>query len=194
VAGPSTAAEPATEPGTNATTETAPEVEVRISKRRKKTSEAKWVGSRIVVSLPAHLDGESRQKTIDWLVERLLTRHQLQTGLDDDGLLARAVELSDRYLVGARPVSVRWVTNQTARWGSCSYYSGHIRVSHRLRAVPDWVLDSVLVHEVAHLTYPDHSPAFHKLAGAYPRHEEAGVFLHGYGLGLSNPTAPGAPD
>ncbi len=174
--------------------EPAPEVEVRISKRRKKTSEAKWVGGRIVVSLPAHLDVESRQKTIDWLVERLLTRHRLQSGLDDDGLLARAVELSDRYLAGAKPVSVRWVTNQTARWGSCSYYSGHIRVSHRLRVVPDWVLDSVLVHEVAHLTYPDHSPAFHKLAGAYPRHEEAGVFLAGYGLGLSHPSPSSVPD
>ena len=54
--------------------EAAPEVEVRISKRRKKTSEAKWVGGRIVVSLPAHLNVENRQKTIDWLVERLLTR------------------------------------------------------------------------------------------------------------------------
>jgi predicted metal-dependent hydrolase len=171
------------------TVERAPEVEVRISKRRKKTSEAKWVGGRIVVSLPAHLDVASRQKTIDWLVERLLTRQQLQSGLDDDGLLARAIELSDRYLVGARPESVRWVTNQTARWGSCSYYSGHIRVSHRLRVVPGWVLDSVLVHEVAHLTHPDHSRAFHKLAGAYPRHEEAGVFLAGYGLGLSNPAS-----
>jgi len=175
-------------------TQAAPEVEVRISKRRKKTSEAKWVGGRIVVSLPAHLDVESRQRTIDWLVERLLTRHRLQSGLDDDGLLARAIDLSERYLVGARPVSVRWVDNQTARWGSCSYHSGHIRVSHRLRVVPEWVLDSVLVHEVAHLTHPDHSPAFHKLAGAYPRHQEAGVFLAGYGLGLSNPLPPSARD
>ncbi len=164
-----------------------PEIEVRISKRRQKTSEAKWVGGRIVVSLPAHLDGENRQKTIDWLVDRLLTRHRLQSGLDDDGLLARAIELSERYLVGARPASVRWVTNQTARWGSCSFYSGDIRLSHRLRVVPEWVLDSVLVHEVAHLTHPDHSRAFHALAGAYPRHQEAGVFLAGYGLGLSNP-------
>ena len=165
-----------------------PEVEVRVSARRKKTSEARWVGGRIVVSVPAHLDLESRQKTVDWLVERLLTRHDHQSRLGDDDLLARAIELSDRYLVGARPASVRWVTNQTARWGSCSYYSGDIRVSHRLRAVPGWVLDSVLVHEVAHLTHPDHSPAFHRLAGAYPRHGEAGMFLAGYGLGLSNPS------
>jgi Protein of unknown function DUF45 len=170
-----------------------PEVEVRISKRRKKTSEAKWVGGRIVVSLPAHLNLESRQKTVDWLVERLLTRHRPQSGLDDAGLLARAIALSDRYLVGARPASVRWVTNQTERWASCSHYSGHIRVSHRLRVVPEWVLDSVLVHEVAHLTHPDHSRAFHKLAGGYPRHKEAGVFLAGYGLGLANPIPPSGP-
>ncbi len=129
---------------------------------------------------------ESRQKTIDWLVNRLITRSRFETPLDDDALSARAVALSERYLVGVRPVSVRWVTNQTARWGSCSYYSGHIRVSHRLRAVPSWVLDSVLVHEVAHLTHPDHSPAFHRLAGAYTRHDEAGTFLAGYGLGLAN--------
>jgi hypothetical protein len=166
----------------------APDVEVRISKRRKKTSEAKWIGGRIVVSVPAHLSVENRQKTVDWLVERLLTRHHLQSGLDNDGLLARAIELSDRYLVGAHPKSVRWVTNQTARWGSCSYYAGDIRLSHRLRVVPGWVLDSVLVHEVAHLTHADHSPAFHKLADAYPRHKEAGIFLAGYGLGLSNPS------
>ena len=161
-----------------------------ISARRKKTSEAKWVGGRIVVSLPAHLDVECRQKTIDWLVERLLTRHRLQSGLGDDELLARAIALSDRYL-RRRPSRRRSAgsTNQTARWGSCSYYSGQIRVSHRLRVVPEWVLDSVLVHEVAHLTHPDHSPAFHRLAGAYPRHEEAGVFLAGYGLGLSTPRA-----
>jgi hypothetical protein len=162
-----------------------PEVEVRISARRKKTSEAKWVGDRIVVSLPAHLDTASRQSTIEWLVDRLLSRHRLESALSDDDLLARAIALSDRYLVGARPVSVRWVTNQTARWGSCSWYSGDIRLSHRLRVVPDWVIDSVLVHELAHLTYPDHSPAFHQLASGYPRHAEAGVFLAGFGLGLS---------
>jgi predicted metal-dependent hydrolase len=164
-----------------------PEIEVRVSTRRRKTSEAKWMGGKIVVSVPAHLNSENRQKTVDWLVERLMSRHRLQSVQGDDQLLARAIELSERYLVGTRPRSVRWVTNQTARWGSCSWYSGDIRISHRLRVVPGWVLDSVLVHEVAHLTHHDHSRAFHQLAGAYPRHDEAGMFLAGYGLGLATP-------
>ena len=165
----------------------APEIEVRVSARRRKTSEARWVAGRIVVSLPAHLDLEARRKTTDWLVDRLMNRHRLQSSVGDDELLVRANALSDRYALGAFPSSVRWVTNQKARWGSCSHHSREIRISHRLRVVPEWVLDSVLVHELAHLTYPDHSPAFHRLANAYPRHAEAAVFLAGYGLGLSSP-------
>jgi predicted metal-dependent hydrolase len=176
--------QPLTDPDPPAT---GPEIEVRISTRRRKTSEAKWMGGTIVVSVPAHLNSEARQKTVDWLVERLMSRHRLQSVHGDDELLARAIELSDRYLVGTRPRSVRWVTNQTARWGSCSWYSGDIRISHRLRVVPGWVLDSVLVHEVAHLTHHNHSRAFHQLAGGYPRHDEAGMFLAGYGLGLATP-------
>jgi predicted metal-dependent hydrolase len=162
-----------------------PQVEIRVSARRKKTSEARWEDDRIVVYLPAHLDEASRQSTVDWLVQRLMTRYRVPSSLSDDALLRRAIDLSERYLIGERPSSVRWVTNQTARWGSCSYYSGEIRLSHRLCVVPAWVLDSVLVHELAHLTYPDHSPNFHRLAAGYPRHKEAGVFLAGYGLGLS---------
>jgi predicted metal-dependent hydrolase len=165
----------------------APEIEVRISTRRRKTSEARWVSGRIVVSLPSHLDLEARRKTTDWLVDRLMTRHRLQSSIGDDDLRRRANALSDRYALGAYPSSVRWVTNQKARWGSCSYHSKEIRISHRLRVVPEWVLDSVLVHELAHLTHPDHSGAFHRLADAYPRHGEAAIFLAGFGLGLSNP-------
>jgi hypothetical protein len=166
-----------------------PEVEVRVSARRRKTSEARWVGGRIVVSVPAHLSGEAREKTVAWLVDRLVAKHPLRSAVGDDELMQRAIALSDRYRIGARPTSVRWVTNQSARWGSCSYHSGEIRLSHRLRAVPEWVLDAVLVHELAHLVHPNHSPAFHQLANGYRRHHEAGIFLAGYGLGLAAPPA-----
>lgn len=161
-----------------------PEIEVRTSTRRRKTSEARWVGDRIVVTLPAHLSGDARATTIAWLVDRLVTKHPLRLAADDD-LMARAVALSDRYRIGVHPRSVRWVTNQSARWGSCSFHSGEIRISHRLRGVPDWVLDAVLVHELAHLVHPDHSPAFHRLADRFGRHREAGLFLAGYAMGLA---------
>jgi hypothetical protein len=166
-----------------------PEVEIRVSARRRKTSEARWVGGRIVVSLPAHLSGEAREKTIAWLVDRLVAKHPLRTAVGDSELMARAEALSNRYRIGARPTSVRWVTNQMARWGSCSSHSGEIRISHRLRSVPEWVLDAVLVHELAHLVHPNHSPAFHQLANNYRRHHEAAIFLAGYGLGLAGSPA-----
>ncbi len=172
--------------GDSAAPISSPVVEVRISARRKKTSEARWVGDRIVVCVPSHLSDDTRRRTVDWLVGRLLERHRPQATMGDHELLQHAVALSDRYLVGARPESVRWVTNQSARWGSCSYSSRRIRVSHRLQTVPAWVLDSVLVHEVAHLSHPDHSAAFHRLASRYPHHDEAATFLAGYGLGLAN--------
>ncbi|HUC05275.1 MAG TPA: M48 family metallopeptidase [Acidimicrobiales bacterium] len=162
-----------------------PEVEVRTSARRRKTSEAKWVGGRIVVSVPAHLSRQMRETTVAWLVDRLVSRHRLRLAQGDDELAERARHLAQRYHVGAVPASVRWVSNQTTRWGSCSHHSGQIRISERLRTVPEWVLDSVLVHELAHLVHPNHSAAFHALADRYPRHREAGIFLAGYSLGLA---------
>ena len=164
-----------------------PDVEVRVSTRRRKTSEARWVGGRIVVSVPAHLSQEAREKTIAWLVDRLVAKHPMRSAVGDAELMTRAIALADRYRIESRPTSVRWVTNQSARWGSCSYHSGEIRLSHRLRAVPEWVLDAVLVHELAHLVHPNHSPAFHQLANGYRRHHEAGIFLAGYGLGMAAP-------
>ena len=63
---------------------------------------------------------------------------------------------------------MRWVNNQQARWASCSPASREIRVSTRLRQCPEWVIDAVLVHELAHLQEADHSPAFYDLAESAP--------------------------
>ena len=102
----------------------------------------------------------------------------------DPELLARAEELSAQYRIGAVPTSITFVTNQRKRWGSCTVATGAIRLSDRLRHVPGWVLDAVLVHELAHLVHADHSSSFHELANRYPRQEEATRFLDGYQLGL----------
>ena len=160
-----------------------PEVEIQSSARRKKTGTAHWSGSRIIVQIPANVRGKDRTIFVDELVERLLTqRPQVAAG---DGMLEeRARLLATQYNDGVEPVSVRWVTNQQARWASCSPGTKEIRVSSRLRQCPEWVIDAVLVHELAHLQIADHSPAFYEIANRHPRQDDSELYLEGYALGL----------
>nr|WP_153344134.1 M48 family metallopeptidase [Roseospira navarrensis] len=51
------------------------------------------------------------------------------------------------------------VKDTRSRWGSCAA-SGALSFSWRLVMAPDWVLDYVTAHEVAHLRELNHSPAF----------------------------------
>ncbi len=160
-----------------------PEVEIRASSRRTKTGTAHWSGSRIVVQIPASVHGRERRELIDDLVIRLLAQRPQVAAVDAD-LFARACELADLYLDGVRPSSVRWVTNQRARWASCSPATTEIRVSTRLRQVPDWVIDAVLVHELAHLIHVEHSKEFYALANRHPRQADSAIYLEGLALGL----------
>jgi hypothetical protein len=160
-----------------------PEVEIRASTRRKKTGTAHWSGSRIVVLIPARIKGRERTSFVDDLVERLMTQRPQSSG-GDASLEERARALAEQYNDGVLPSSVRWVKNQQARWASCSPASKEIRVSNRLRQCPEWVIDAVLVHELAHLQEVGHTPRFNEIADRFERQGESGLFLEGYALGL----------
>ncbi len=160
-----------------------PEVEIRASSRRKKTGTAHWAGSRIVVQIPARVRGRERRVFVDELVERLLAQRP-QNAAGDAALEERARVLADLYNDGVAPASVRWVTNQQARWASCSPATREIRVSSRLRQCPEWVIDAVLVHELAHLHEADHNAAFYAIAERHPRQGDSALYLDGYALGL----------
>jgi hypothetical protein len=160
-----------------------PEVEIRASSRRKKTGTAHWSGSRIVVQIPARIRGKERSAFVEDLVERLLTQRP-QNAAGDASLEERAKVLSELYNDGVEPSSVRWVKNQQSRWASCSPASREIRISNRLRQCPEWVIDAVLVHELAHLQEADHSAQFYEIAERHPRQADSALFLEGYALGL----------
>jgi predicted metal-dependent hydrolase len=83
---------------------------------------------------------------------------------------------------------------QQQRWGSCSLHSREIRIASRLQTVPEWVLDGVIVHELAHLLEAGHTARFHELANRYPRQAEAHTYLDGFGHGLTTAGFPLDPD
>lgn len=98
----------------------------------------------------------------------------------DEELAERARDLAQKYLGGRpRPTSVSWSSQQERRWGSCTLVDGSIRISTRVQGMPEWVLDYVLLHELAHLVHAGHGPDFWKLLEAYPRTDRARGFLEG---------------
>ena len=84
---------------------------------------------------------------------------------------------------------MRWANNQQERWGSCTPADGTIRISTRLRGLPAWVLDYVILHELAHLIVPKHGPRFWRLLEAYPRTERARGYLEGHAAAKHEPDA-----
>jgi predicted metal-dependent hydrolase len=156
-----------------------PDVEVVRSARRRRTISAHRVGDRIVVQVPARMTRAEEAMWVDKMVRRVLAGERRRLRSDDD-LLQRATALSAAYLDGrAIPAAVRWVDNQQRRWGSCTPEDGSIRLSRRLATMPDYVVDYVLLHELAHLVEPGHGPAFRALMAGYPKLDRAEGYLEG---------------
>lgn len=159
------------------------ELRVKHSARRKKTVTLKRSGGRWELAAPVHYDARGDLAQIAQLLTRLSAKSG--AGASDEDLLARARTLNSTYFKDdIEPQSVKWVENQNSRWASCSPASHSIRVSHRLQAVPEWVLDAVLVHELAHLRESDHGPRFRELTDRYARSRDADIFLEGFSRGI----------
>ncbi len=100
---------------------------------------------------------------------------------------AEKLEADTRAVAAQAGVSIGRVSigDPRARWGSCSS-TGDIRYSWRLILAPPAVLESTVVHEVAHRLHMDHSPDFHaavrRLLGRDPIAERAWLRAHGSAL------------
>ncbi|MHC1559758.1 M48 metallopeptidase family protein [Actinomycetospora sp. C-140] len=187
--------------------ESRPEVEVRRSARRKRTVDAHREGATVVVNIPASMSLAQERHWVEEMLRRLEradARRRPGRRAGDADLVERAGKLAAAHLdpiapdgAWPRPASVRWTRPMRTRWASCTPADATIRVSERLREVPGWVLDHVLVHELVHLREPSHGPAFRAAEASYPRSERAIGYLEGLsaGAGLAiGETDEGADD
>ena len=154
-----------------------PPVRVIRSSKREKTVSARMTDGVLVVRVPAWTTKDEEQA----LVDKVLARFVEKWRCGRMPLEPRASELAARFGL-PEPRSIQWSSRQRLRWGSCSTGSGDIRIASRLADVPPWVLDHVIIHELAHLVVADHSPEFHALVNRNPNAERA----EGYLLALSD--------
>jgi predicted metal-dependent hydrolase len=152
-----------------------PTLVVIRSTRRRRTISARRRDGVIEITVPAGMAAAEEAMWVERMRRRVL-RARARPG--DEDLERRAFALSRRHFNGELvATSVRWSDQQNSRWGSCTVDTGAIRLSSRMQDFPAWVLDYVIVHELAHLRYNGHGPRFWALVNRYPLTERARGFL-----------------
>lgn len=122
-----------------------------------------------LLMVPGDPEHRARRLT-DWL-----------KGEAQQALEARSKVHAKKLRVAVRSVSTR---NQSTRWGSCSS-SGNLNYNWRLILAPEFVLDYVAAHEVAHLLEMNHSSAFWAVVKrALPDMERGRAWLRAHGRQL----------
>lgn len=139
--------------------------------------QAREVNGVLRVSIPATMTKADEERWVQEMVRRMARR----AATEAVDLGRRAEELARRHGLPT-PLSIRWADNQEWRWGSCTPSAGTIRISSRLGREPGWVLDYVIVHELAHLEVARHDRRFWDLVNRYPLAERARGFLIARGL------------
>ena len=158
-------------------------VEIVRSPRRRKTIEAERRGRKVVVMLPAGLTRSEERRWVRTMVDRLATRERLERLNASTDLERRARELNERYFDGRlRWRSIRYVKETRGQYGSCTPEDRTIRISEKIATFPAWVRSYVVMHELAHLRIPGHTPHFWKVVRRYPLAERARGYLIAKGL------------
>ena len=147
-------------------------VTVTRSRKRRRSVGAQLVGGTLRLAIPSWMSKAEEAHWIDEMSRRFLRK----MSTDRFDLPRRTADLARRLDLPA-PTDIRWATDMTARWGSCTPELGTIRISDRLAAFPDWVVDYVIVHELAHLVVADHDADFWQLVHRFSMSERAVGYL-----------------
>lgn len=129
------------------------------------------------------------QRHEDWIIRKqALQRARMyrdrEADLRSEELIAQAKTLIPKLvkyygrLMGLEPAALK-ITSAKTRFGSCST-KGSVCFSWRLMMYPQNAIEYVVVHELAHLKYRNHSNQFYALIEKYlPDYREREALLRG---------------
>ena len=115
-----------------------------------KEERCKLINGRFLVEIDEQLDG----KRVKGIVKKALMNWYLGRAYEK---IPQRVEIYARQ-IGTWPERVE-IKNYKRQWGSCSH-TGVIRFNWKVIMVPVTILDYVVVHELCHLIYSNHSAQF----------------------------------
>lgn len=169
-------------------------VEVQPDGRLRKSARWSLHGERLLVRVPAFLQSAQIDQLLDEIIPKAVKQRQ-RAGLravrglevrarrNDAELEKRARRINRECFDGALQWnSIRWVSNMRKRLGSCTNggsTDGDIRISERIRGWPDYVVDYVIAHELAHRRHPHHNADFWAYLARYPHADRARGFIDG---------------
>jgi predicted metal-dependent hydrolase len=126
--------------------------------------------------VPASMPHSEREHWAEVMTRRLQRRAD-RARPSDERLVERANKLNERHFGGRLRWSSIGFADMERLWGSCTFTEGAIRIAKRAASLPEWVLDYLVMHELAHLVHSDHGAEFHDLENLYPLTERAKGYL-----------------
>lgn|GEM_PF-4097368 len=131
----------------------------------------------IQIHLPKGTSGKQRIELQRRILRQVIAKHFYLR------VHQRVFHLHERHFkANLQRVTLRYAH---ARWGSCSPHNGHIMINTRLLLAPKPVREYVIIHELAHLWYPNHAKAFwHAVRQVMPDYESHKHWLQQHGATL----------
>lgn len=151
-----------------------------VTRKRVKNINVRLVGDELRVSAPHRVSEEEVDEAVEALARRLIRRRRAREINTEVDALALARRVARRFPDPPKIVAAKFSTRQTTRWGSYNTGTCTVNLNAALRQMPNWVLEAVVAHELAHVRHPNHSPAFWTLLReSCPETDRARGFLEG---------------
>ncbi|KRF31952.1 M48 family metallopeptidase [Paenibacillus sp. Soil787] len=131
---------------------------------------------RFIAEIPMNWDESQRQQQLYELFRHWYITHGYIKIQERLRFYSAKMECSPSKLI---------VKDQQMRWGSCTK-NGTININWKILMAPMAIVDYVIVHELAHMKQPDHSPAFWAtVQSVLPDYESRKEWLRVHGATLT---------